>query len=119
MACQISEMYVEDMCKQCEGETSVFCKSCKNNYCTTCSILRHQIGKRREHELIRLSTVAKENVAHVSLEMEEQCTQLSHPGKVQIFCFDVKGFVVTGCKFEVRIAKFYSCSIMYILININ
>ena len=50
--------------------------------------------------------MAKENVAHVSLEMEEQCTQLSQQGKVQIFCFHVIGFVVTGCKFEVRIAKF-------------
>ena len=51
---------------------------------------RHRIGKRREYELIRLSTVAKENVAHVLLEMEKQCTQLSQQGKVQIFCFHVR-----------------------------
>ena len=46
---------VEDICDQCQGEAHVFCKQCNNSYCTTCSIQRYRIGKRKEHFVARLS----------------------------------------------------------------
>lgn len=61
---------IEDLCEQCQGEANVYCDDCNNSYCTTCSHLRHRAGKRREHNLIRISSVT--NITHVSLD-GEQC----------------------------------------------
>ena len=60
-------MEVEDICDRCQGEVHVFCKQCNNSYCSTCSIQRHRIGKRKEHFIARFSKLFT-NVVHVPLE---------------------------------------------------
>ena len=58
---------VEDICDQCLGEANVFCKECNNSYCTSCSLQRHRIGKRKEHLIARLSKIITK-VVHVPLD---------------------------------------------------
>ena len=58
---------VEDICDQCLGEANVFCKECNNSYCTSCSLQRHRIGKRKEHLIERLSKMITK-VVHMPLD---------------------------------------------------
>jgi len=52
----ISEDGIEDICEQCQGEATVYCQSCRNSYCTSCNLIRHRVGKRKDHSFLRLST---------------------------------------------------------------
>ena len=52
MAAIAQEDRIEDLCEQCQGEASVYCQACGNNYCTTCNLVRHRVGKRRDHTFI-------------------------------------------------------------------
>ena len=62
---------VEDVCDQCWGEATVFCQECKNSYCSNCYRVRHRIGKRKTHNISRLSTLS--HVAHVSFDEKDTC----------------------------------------------
>ena len=57
LGAQTGEVFseVEDIYDQCQGVSHVFCKQYSNSYCTTRSIQRHRIRKRKEHFIARLS----------------------------------------------------------------
>ena len=57
----------EDVSDQTEH---VFCEQCNNSNCTTCSIQRHRVGKRKEHFIGRLSKLVTE-VVHVPLHVSQ------------------------------------------------
>ncbi len=55
---------VEDLCDQCQGEATLYCRNCSNSYCSTCSSVRHRSESRREHDIVRVSKVP--NVSHTA-----------------------------------------------------
>ena len=54
-----SDSIVGDVCDQCQGVATIFCKECMNSYCSNCSRVRHRAGKRKEHIISRLSVLPK------------------------------------------------------------
>ena len=70
---------IEDLCEQCQGEASVHCQACSNSYCTTCNLVRHRVGKRRDHIFIRISTAG--NVINTKpKQLDEDFSQHDHKG---------------------------------------
>ena len=48
---------VEDACDHCQAQATLFCSQCKCSYCSTCSSVGHRVDKRKDHILLRISSV--------------------------------------------------------------
>lgn len=70
---------IEDLCEQCQGEASVYCQACGNSYCTTCNLVRHRFGKRRDHTFIRISSTGNVITTQPN-QLEEDLGQPDHKG---------------------------------------
>ena len=80
MAAISEEDGIEDICEQCQGEATVYCQSCRNSYCTSCNLIRHRVGKRKDHSFLRLSTA--DNVITRLDQLEEDLSQPDQKGNV-------------------------------------
>jgi len=74
MAAISEEDGIEDICEQCQGEATVYCQSCRNSYCTSCNLIRHRVGKRKDHSFLRLSTA--DSVITRPDQLEEDLTNV-------------------------------------------
>jgi len=66
MAAISEEDGIEDICEQCQGEATVYCQSC--------NLIRHRVGKRKDHSFLRLSTA--DSVITRPDQLEEDLTNL-------------------------------------------
>ena len=49
----------------------MFCEACGNRYCTTCNLVRHRVGKRKDHTFIRISSVNNARDTHAHAQAKE------------------------------------------------
>ena len=90
MAAISEEEGIEDICEQCQGEATVYCQSYRNSYCTSCNLIRHRVGKRKDHSFLRISTAG--NV--ITSQPEEPEEHLSQP--------EQKGNAISGSMAALR-----------------
>ena len=78
---------VVDVCEQCQGEAMFFCLECRHSYCSSCSQVRHKVGRRKEHSVSRLSLC--HDVAHVSLDEDTiiSAGQFTHTNKCKRYMY--------------------------------